>query len=204
MDTLVGSANVSLVKSINKTVFTFGETVTYCFAWSNTGTASVDVAIYDTLPSVLHYLSSDTPPTSVTGNYLLWNLGTKAANTSGSVCVYANIIAYPSLPDGPWKLFDPRHWQDVLAYLDPGGGMPAKTLARSLVLAAGLLEPGLALASGVDFARHLHRAGLPSGRSDGDGVLQPAGARLADLRLRHRPVHGHQRRQQRHVEARRI
>jgi uncharacterized repeat protein (TIGR01451 family) len=101
VQTLVGNATLSVVKSINKNVFTFGETVTYCFAWSNTGTAAVNVTIWDTLNSVLTYVGSDHAPTSVSGNFLLWDLGTQAANTSGSVCVYARISAYPMLP--PWN-----------------------------------------------------------------------------------------------------
>jgi uncharacterized repeat protein (TIGR01451 family) len=102
VDTLVGSAYVSLVKSENKTIYTFGETVTYCFAWSNTGTAAVNVTIRDTVPNILTYVGSSVAPTSVIGQMYTWDLGVQAANSSGSVCWYGVISAYPSLP-GPWR-----------------------------------------------------------------------------------------------------
>ena len=105
VSTLVGSATLSLVKTENKTIYTFGETVTYCFAWSNTGTAAVDVTIIDTVPSILTYVGSSVAPTSVSGQRYVWDLGVQAANSSGSVCWYGVISAYPSLP-GPFR-FDP-------------------------------------------------------------------------------------------------
>ena len=122
--TLVGSANVSLVKSINKNIYTFGETVTYCFAWSNTGTAAVNVTIYDTLPTVLTYVGASVAPTTQTGNFLVWNLGSQAANSSGSVCAYGVISAYPSLPRNLWQPYDPRYWVELMAYLNPAQRVP--------------------------------------------------------------------------------
>jgi uncharacterized repeat protein (TIGR01451 family) len=100
VETLVGSANVSLVKSINKNIFTLGETVTYCIAWSNTGTAAVNISIWDTLDPVLTYVGSDNAGFA-TGQVVRWNLGSQAANSSGSVCVWAFINAYPAMP--PWR-----------------------------------------------------------------------------------------------------
>lgn len=132
VQTLVGSATVSLVKSINQTVFSFGDTVTYCIAWSNTGTAAVAINIWDTLSPVLTYLGSTNGGTLNAGNVVVWNLGSQAANTSGSVCAWGRITAYPMLPwpsrDGstavlPWV--DPvewmalSHWRAPLALLDP-------------------------------------------------------------------------------------
>lgn len=118
VQTLVGSATLSVVKSINKTVFTFGETVTYCFAWSNTGTAAVNVTLWDTLAPILTYVGSDHAPSSMVGNYLTWNLGTQAANSSGTVCVYAKITAYPLLP--PWRETPPavldQPWRQLLGW----------------------------------------------------------------------------------------
>jgi uncharacterized repeat protein (TIGR01451 family) len=112
--TLVGSATLSLVKSINKNIFTIGETVTYCFAWSNTGTAAVNVTIYDTLPAVLTYTGSSVAPSSVSGNFLVWNLGTQAANSSGNICAYGFVNSYPALP-APfgWKPFELALWGPV-------------------------------------------------------------------------------------------
>lgn len=122
VDTLVGSAYVSLVKSINKNVYTLGETVTYCFAWSNTGTAAVNVTIRDSIPLILTYVGSSVAPTSAVAGYYTWDLGTQAANTSGSVCWWGTVSAYPALP-GPWRdggievvdWLDPRAWRQALA-----------------------------------------------------------------------------------------
>ena len=112
----MGSATVSLVKSINKTVFTLGETVTYCIAWSNTGTAAVNISIWDTLNPVLTYVGSDNGGFA-TGNIIRWNLGVQAANTGGNVCVWAFINAYPALP--PWRDRDTE-----LAYAPQGQFVP--------------------------------------------------------------------------------
>lgn len=118
VQTLVGSANVGLTKSINKNVFTFGDTVTYCMAWSNTGTAPVAVTIWDTLAAVLTYIGSDNGGSPAAGNLVVWNLGTQPANSSGTVCVWARITAYPLLP--PWRgtpeAVLERPWRQLLGW----------------------------------------------------------------------------------------
>jgi uncharacterized repeat protein (TIGR01451 family) len=120
VSTLVGSANLSLVKSINKNVFAFGETVTYCIAWSNTGTAAVNVTITDPYDPVLTFVGADNGGTN-SGHTMTWNLGSQAANSSGTVCFWAKITAYPSLPT-PWapesplfSALDPAEWRQTLA-----------------------------------------------------------------------------------------
>ena len=122
VETLVGSATVTLVKSINKSVFSFGETVTYCLAWSNTGTAAVNIQIYDTVPYVLTYVGSDNGG-SLAGGVVTWNLGSQAANTSGSVCFWGKITSYPLLP--PWRQAQP---ETVLAWMrqDWLAGLPGR------------------------------------------------------------------------------
>jgi uncharacterized repeat protein (TIGR01451 family) len=101
VETLVGSASLSTVKSVNKGVFTFGETVTYCIAWNLTGTAGINVVITDPFDPILTFIGADhggvfTPPNTVT-----WNLGPQPPNSSGTVCFWAQISAYPSLPWEP-------------------------------------------------------------------------------------------------------
>lgn len=113
VETLVGSANMTLVKSINQTVFAFGDTVTYCIAWNNTGTAPIAVNIWDTLSPVLTYLGSDNGGTLQPGNVVRWALGTQAAGSSGSVCVWGQITSYPTLP---WELQIP--WREAFAFWD--------------------------------------------------------------------------------------
>jgi uncharacterized repeat protein (TIGR01451 family) len=110
VETLVGSAHVSLIKSINKSVFTFGETVSYCIAWSNTGTASVNVRIWDTLDPVLTYAGSDNGGTLIPPRLVLWDLGPQPANSGGTVCVQAQITAYPLKPFQPLQLYAYESW----------------------------------------------------------------------------------------------
>lgn len=120
VDTLIGSANVSLVKSIAQTVYSFGDTVTYCIAWSNTGTAAVNMVITDPYDPILTFIGADNGGTN-SGHTMTWNLGSQPANSSGTVCFWAQITAYPSLPT-PWapqsplfSALDPAEWRQILA-----------------------------------------------------------------------------------------
>jgi uncharacterized repeat protein (TIGR01451 family) len=120
VSTLIGSANVSLVKSIAKNIYSFGDTVTYCIAWSNTGTAAVNVTITDPYDPILTFIGADNGGTN-SGHTMTWALGNQPANSSGTVCFWAQITAYPSLPT-PWapqsELFaaaDPSDWRAILA-----------------------------------------------------------------------------------------
>ena len=123
VDTLVGSANLTLVKSINKNIFTVGETVHYCIAWTLTGTASVHVVITDPLDPILTYVSS-TMGGTISGQMMTWDLGTQAAPSSGSVCVDAFVNGYPYLPElAPFRLYASETWAQLFA-LARGSTLP--------------------------------------------------------------------------------
>jgi uncharacterized repeat protein (TIGR01451 family) len=98
---VVSSANISLLKSVSKTAYSVGETVTYCIAWSSTGSSPANVQIWDTLSPVLSYIgSSNAGSLQVVGgtNIVVWNLGSQAPGASGTVCVWATLAAYPLNP----------------------------------------------------------------------------------------------------------
>ena len=85
---------MALHKTVNTGVATFGDTLTYCLNWSNDSSASVNMLLWDTLPSVLTYVGCNGGCTAA-GNYVNWNLGAKASGSSGQVCVWAKITGYP-------------------------------------------------------------------------------------------------------------
>lgn len=98
---LVTVADVSLVKSVNQGTFTLGQTATYCFQWSSTGSDPADLVIWDTLPAILTYVGSTAPGSlQVFGpnNVVVWDLGSQAPGASGTVCVWARVDAYPFRP----------------------------------------------------------------------------------------------------------
>jgi uncharacterized repeat protein (TIGR01451 family) len=98
---IVSVADVSLVKSVNQGTFMLGETATYCFQWTSSGSDPANVVIWDTLNPILTYIGSTAPGAlQVIGgnNVVVWNLGPQAAGNSGSVCVWARIDAYPFNP----------------------------------------------------------------------------------------------------------
>jgi hypothetical protein len=91
--------SMTIVKSINKTTFSFGETVTYCLAWEAVGGGgSRPVSVWDTLDPVLTYIGSDAPGVmapSGNGDFVSWDLGSQSGGATGTVCVWAEITTMP-------------------------------------------------------------------------------------------------------------
>ena len=83
-----------LVKTVNTSIATFGDTLTYCLNWSNDSSGAVPMVLWDTLDAVLTYVGCN-GGCSKAGQVVTWNLGSQGAGTSGQVCVWAKITAYP-------------------------------------------------------------------------------------------------------------
>lgn len=83
----IQTPNVTIAKTAPGTA-TVGGSLSYGLTVQNTGTASADsVSVSDTLPAGLTYVSAVPAPTGVSGNTLIWNLGTIAAGGSRGITI---------------------------------------------------------------------------------------------------------------------
>lgn len=92
---------VNITKSINKNIVAFGETITYCFSYTNTDTAPWTFMLWDTIPAVTDYVGSDHSGTAQTfGSDVVvsWPI-TVAPGGSGTVCAWVAANRYPMLKD---------------------------------------------------------------------------------------------------------
>jgi|ERR1035437_1120781 hypothetical protein len=99
---------VNITKSINKNIVTLGETITYCFNYTNTDTAPWIFNIWDTIPAVTDFAGCDhgcTTQTAGSNVIVSWPV-TVAPGGSGSVCTWVAANRYPMLKDyhGPCVL----------------------------------------------------------------------------------------------------
>ncbi len=90
--TTIQRPDVSVVKTGPATALV-SDTITYQITWRNIGTApAASVVVRDTLPAGLSYVSASPAPSSVSGQTLIWNLGTQAAGASGTISVQAQVL----------------------------------------------------------------------------------------------------------------
>ncbi len=71
-----------------------GSEITYTLAYSNTGDgAAAGVAVVDTLPAGLTFVSATPAPATTSGQTLTWNIGTLAAGASGQITLNVRLAA---------------------------------------------------------------------------------------------------------------
>jgi uncharacterized repeat protein (TIGR01451 family) len=71
-----------------------GSSLSYTLDYGNSGNgAAANVVIVDTLPAGLSFVSASPAPTSVSGQVLTWNLGTLAANATGSISINTTVTS---------------------------------------------------------------------------------------------------------------
>jgi uncharacterized repeat protein (TIGR01451 family) len=93
--TIIASAVLAFTKSVSNTVPRGGDRVTYTISYTNSGSApAANVIVTDALDNNLRYVTgSGLPaPVSVSGQTVIWNLGTIAASASGSIVFQADIV----------------------------------------------------------------------------------------------------------------
>lgn len=93
--TIIASAVIAFTKSVSNTVPRGGDRVTYTVAYTNVGSsAATNVVVTDMLDNNLRYVTASgiPAPVSVSGQTVIWNLGTIAASASGSIVFQADIV----------------------------------------------------------------------------------------------------------------
>lgn len=88
---------VPITKTINQTVFSIGDTVTYCFDYENTEDAARSFNLWDTLPQEVDFVGCDNGCTTQTfgSDFVVnWSINV-SGHGSGTVCVWAVVARYP-------------------------------------------------------------------------------------------------------------
>jgi uncharacterized repeat protein (TIGR01451 family) len=90
------SVRPAMMKSVNKSSVTPADTLTYTITYANaTATPLPNVTISDPLPAGTTYVSSSLAPTSApavgTNGTVVWDLGTLAANSTGTITLTVNV-----------------------------------------------------------------------------------------------------------------
>ena len=88
---------VAITKSINKTAAVLGDTITYCFNYTNPEAAVRTFNLWDTIPAVADFIGCDSGCTvQAYGSNIVvnWPLSV-AANGSGTVCMWVAANRYP-------------------------------------------------------------------------------------------------------------
>lgn len=70
-----------------------GQTIRYVVVYNNAGPAAAQsVLLHDYLPTGLTYITDTAPfPRAITGNHIVWNLGTLPPDTGGSIAITAQV-----------------------------------------------------------------------------------------------------------------
>ena len=92
---------VEITKSISKNIVSLGETITYCFNYSNTDSVAWNFNLWDTIPAVTDFVGCDNGCTTQTyGSDVVvsWPIAATAGGT-GTVCVWVAANRYPMLQD---------------------------------------------------------------------------------------------------------
>ncbi|MBI5474603.1 MAG: DUF11 domain-containing protein [Ignavibacteriae bacterium] len=93
--TIISSASISFTKNVSNTLARGGDRVTYTLAYANPGSAdATNVSVTDVLDNHLRYVTSSSvpPPISVTGQTIVWNLGTVAAGSNGAITFNVDVV----------------------------------------------------------------------------------------------------------------
>jgi len=89
--TLVQRADVRIAKTGPATAIV-GNPLTYTLGYQVVGTTiAANVIITDTLPSGITFVSASPPPTSASGQTLVWNLGSVSPGTIGSITLQTTV-----------------------------------------------------------------------------------------------------------------
>jgi len=89
--TIVQRADVGITKS-GPTTAIVGNPLTYTLGYQVVGTTiAANTIITDTLPSGITFVSSTPSPSSVSGQQLVWNLGSVSPGTSGSITLQTTV-----------------------------------------------------------------------------------------------------------------
>jgi uncharacterized repeat protein (TIGR01451 family) len=88
---------MALTKTSSRSIATLGDTITFCMTWRNGHSAPVNIVIWDTVPATLSYQGCDSG-CSQSGGYVTWNLGSRAAGATGTVCFWGTVNGYPWWP----------------------------------------------------------------------------------------------------------
>jgi uncharacterized repeat protein (TIGR01451 family) len=127
--------SIPMTKSENVTSASIGDTITYCMTWTNNTGGATAVAIWDTVPITMAYLScwaasGSLSTCSYSPRVVLFTVGAAIANgASGQVCFNAVVTGYPWSPgfDAPtwlaWLARD-RDLDPILPAFRPIGEMP--------------------------------------------------------------------------------
>jgi len=92
--TATPTPRMPLVKTVDRSVATLGDTLTYCVAWSNDSAVAQPMVITDALATALVFVGGAPAPLQ-SGQLLTWNLGMVAPGSSGQVCFGARVAGYP-------------------------------------------------------------------------------------------------------------
>lgn len=92
----LASVRPAMSKSVNKSSVTPADTLTYTINYMNAGSSALpNVVITDPLPAGTTYVSSSLAPTSApavgSNGTVTWNLGTLAANATGTITLTVNV-----------------------------------------------------------------------------------------------------------------
>jgi uncharacterized repeat protein (TIGR01451 family) len=103
--------SIPMSKSSSVSSASLGDTLTYCITWVNNTGGATNVVVWDTVPLAMTYTgySIDGVSGAAGGSYsprlVIWDLGSKAASASGTVCFWGVISGYPWMPGveyGQW------------------------------------------------------------------------------------------------------
>jgi hypothetical protein len=68
--------------------------VTFCLAWTNDSFGAMPMVLWDTLPAAVTYMGCD-HGCGAAGQMVTWNLGSVAAGSAGTACVWVKVTGYP-------------------------------------------------------------------------------------------------------------
>ena len=90
---LTPTPRMPLVKTVNVSQATLGDTLTFCIQWTNDSSATQTLNIWDSLSAALGYLGCS-DACSASGQLLRWTFSAPAG-AAGQVCAWAVITGYP-------------------------------------------------------------------------------------------------------------